>query len=132
MGADDDYLTKPFSYVVLLAHLRAVIRRGAPKPSLLTGVLAAVIASLAYGSSAMLQVYAAQRIGSEAQAAGVIGQYGAATMIPTVRAALTLWFVVGVGLDLVGFVGGAVAGDPAILTQTIVIANLVVTRFSWS
>ena len=30
MGADD-YLTKPFSYVVLLAHLRAVIRRGAPE-----------------------------------------------------------------------------------------------------
>src|ERR1700694_71723 len=28
LGADD-YLTKPFSYVVLLAHLRAVIRRGA-------------------------------------------------------------------------------------------------------
>jgi two-component system OmpR family response regulator len=25
----DDYLTKPFSYVVLLAHLRALVRRGA-------------------------------------------------------------------------------------------------------
>jgi DNA-binding response OmpR family regulator len=82
LGADDDYLTKPFSYVVLLAHLRAVIRRGAPKPSLLTGVLAAVIASLAYGSSAMLQGYAAQRIGSEAQAAGVIGQQTATAQPP--------------------------------------------------
>jgi two-component system OmpR family response regulator len=30
LGADD-YLTKPFSYAVLLAHLRAVIRRGAPE-----------------------------------------------------------------------------------------------------
>ena len=30
LGADD-YLTKPFSYVVLLAHLRAVIRRGSPE-----------------------------------------------------------------------------------------------------
>jgi len=29
LGADD-YLTKPFSYVVLLAHLRALVRRGAP------------------------------------------------------------------------------------------------------
>ncbi|HJR98373.1 MAG TPA: response regulator transcription factor [Actinomycetota bacterium] len=29
LGADD-YLTKPFSFVVLLAHLRALIRRGAP------------------------------------------------------------------------------------------------------
>src|SRR5258705_13448562 len=26
----DDYLTKPFSYVVLLARLRALLRRGAP------------------------------------------------------------------------------------------------------
>ena len=24
----DDYLTKPFSYIVLLAHLRALLRRG--------------------------------------------------------------------------------------------------------
>jgi DNA-binding response OmpR family regulator len=27
----DDYLTKPFSYVVLLARLRALLRRGAPQ-----------------------------------------------------------------------------------------------------
>ncbi len=33
----DDYLSKPFSFVVLLAHLRALIRRGAPsRPTLLT------------------------------------------------------------------------------------------------
>ena len=30
LGADD-YLTKPFSYVVLLARLRALVRRGAPQ-----------------------------------------------------------------------------------------------------
>lgn len=30
LGADD-YLTKPFSFVVLIAHLRALIRRGAPE-----------------------------------------------------------------------------------------------------
>ena len=35
LGADD-YLTKPFSYEVLLAHLRALIRRGAPsRPAIL-------------------------------------------------------------------------------------------------
>jgi DNA-binding response OmpR family regulator len=35
LGADD-YLTKPFSFVVLLAHLRALIRRGAPpRPAVL-------------------------------------------------------------------------------------------------
>ncbi len=33
----DDYLTKPFSFVVLLARLRALLRRGqAPRPVLLT------------------------------------------------------------------------------------------------
>ncbi len=33
----DDYLTKPFSYVVLLARLRALLRRGQPKrPAVLT------------------------------------------------------------------------------------------------
>ncbi|WP_172419890.1 MULTISPECIES: winged helix-turn-helix domain-containing protein [unclassified Nocardioides] len=36
LGADD-YLTKPFSFVVLVARLRALVRRGAPKrPSVLT------------------------------------------------------------------------------------------------
>ncbi|WP_019482585.1 response regulator transcription factor [Arthrobacter sp. TB 23] len=30
LGADD-YLTKPFSFIVLVAHLRALIRRGAPE-----------------------------------------------------------------------------------------------------
>ncbi len=33
----DDYLTKPFSFVVLLARLRALLRRGAPeRPVVLT------------------------------------------------------------------------------------------------
>jgi DNA-binding response OmpR family regulator len=33
----DDYLTKPFSYVILLARLRALLRRGAPqRPVVLT------------------------------------------------------------------------------------------------
>jgi DNA-binding response OmpR family regulator len=36
LGADD-YLTKPFSYVVVLAHVRAMLRRGRPqRPALLT------------------------------------------------------------------------------------------------
>ena len=36
LGADD-YLTKPFSFVVLVAHLRALVRRGGPeRPAVLT------------------------------------------------------------------------------------------------
>jgi len=36
LGADD-YLTKPFSYLVLVAHLRALLRRGQqPRPAILT------------------------------------------------------------------------------------------------
>ena len=36
LGADD-YLVKPFSFVVLVAHLRALVRRGAPeRPAVLT------------------------------------------------------------------------------------------------
>ncbi|MFI5934221.1 response regulator transcription factor [Actinoplanes sp. NPDC051494] len=36
LGADD-YLVKPFSFVVLIAHLRALIRRGAPeRPAVLS------------------------------------------------------------------------------------------------
>ncbi|MFF0067022.1 response regulator transcription factor [Streptomyces sp. NPDC005279] len=36
LGADD-YLSKPFSYVVLVAHLRALLRRGAPeRPAILS------------------------------------------------------------------------------------------------
>ncbi len=37
LGADD-YLTKPFSFVVLLARLRALLRRGVtPRPAALLG-----------------------------------------------------------------------------------------------
>jgi drug/metabolite transporter (DMT)-like permease len=99
---------------------------------MLIGVLAAVIASAGYGVSSVLQALAARRSAAQADAAGAIGQRtttGAPTMTSTIRAAVTVLFIVGTGLDLVGFVAGAVAARliPLFLAQTIVSANLVVT-----
>jgi len=50
-------------------------------------------------------------------------------MASTIPAALTVWFVIGTGLDVLGFVGGAVAARliPLFLSQTIISANLIVT-----
>src|SRR5258705_27020 len=66
----DDYLTKPFSYVVLLARLRALLRRGAPeRPSVLqVGELmlagtSGIVLGLAAGSLALVAImsYTLQR-----------------------------------------------------------------------
>src|ERR1700682_5344925 len=81
------------------------------------------------GDAAGLRRPANRQRGPSRRSHRTADRYGAATTIPTVRAALTLWFVVGVGLDLVGFRwrGRGRAADPAILAQTVLIANLVLT-----
>jgi drug/metabolite transporter (DMT)-like permease len=99
---------------------------------MLPGLLAAVLASLGYGTSSVLQAHAARRSAVHADATGMTGQRtptGAPTLAATLRAALTLWFLIGVALDLIGFVGGAFAARmiPLFLAQTILSANLVVT-----
>lgn len=99
---------------------------------MLPGLLAAVLACLGYGTSSVLQAHAARRSAARADAAGAIGQRtatGGPTLAATLRAALTCWFIVGVALDVVGFLGGAVAARliPLFLAQTILSANLVVT-----
>jgi drug/metabolite transporter (DMT)-like permease len=101
-------------------------------PRVLTGVLAAVIAPVGYGVSSVLQALAARRSAAHADAAGVLGQrtaVGGPTLASTIRAALTFLFIVGVILDVIGFVGGVVAARsiPLFLAQTIISANLVVT-----
>ncbi|WP_006243319.1 hypothetical protein [Mycolicibacterium tusciae] len=99
---------------------------------MLPGLLAAILASLGYGTSSVLQAHAARRSIAHADAAGLAGQRtatGAPTLAATLRAALTLWFLTGVVLDVVGFLGGALAARliPLFLAQTILSANLVVT-----
>ena len=96
------------------------------------GLLSAVVACVAYGVSSVLQAYGARRSAARARARGAAGQLtaaGAPTLASTVAAALTVWFVIGTGLDVAGFVGGGVAARllPLFLSQTILSANLIVT-----
>ncbi len=99
---------------------------------MLTGFVAALIACLSYGTSSVLQAYGARRSAAGAQARGVGGQRtttGAPTMASTVAAALTMWFLLGSVLDVLGFVGATVSARliPLFLAQTIMSANLIVT-----
>jgi drug/metabolite transporter (DMT)-like permease len=99
---------------------------------MLTGLLAALVASVTYGTSSVLQAYGARRSATAARARGAVGQFtatGAPTMISTVAAVLTLWFIIGSVLDIIGFAGGALAARllPLFLCQTIISANLIVT-----
>lgn len=99
---------------------------------MLIGLLAAVVACLSYGISSVMQAYGARRSAAEAHARGVTNRItatGGPTMAATVAAGLTVAFVIGTILDVVGFAGGAVSARlvPLFLCQTIISANLVVT-----
>lgn len=99
---------------------------------MLIGVITALVACLSYGVSSVLQAYAARRSATAAQARGRREQRtatGAPTLASTVAAALTVWFIIGTALDVIGFAGGGVSARliPLFLSQTIVSANLIVT-----
>ncbi len=99
---------------------------------MLIGLLAAVLACLSYGVSSVLQAYGARRSASKADALGATNRRtatGGPTMAATVAAGMTLAFIVGTILDVLGFAGGAVSARliPLFLSQTIISANLVVT-----
>ncbi|WP_378740415.1 hypothetical protein [Nocardia brasiliensis] len=99
---------------------------------MLIGLFTALLACLGYGVGSVLQAYAARRSAAAAAARGAGGQLtanGAPTVAATVAAALTVWFIVGAVLDVVGFAGNAVSARliPLFLSQTIMSANLIVT-----
>lgn len=99
---------------------------------MLIGLVAALLACLGYGVASVLQAYAARRSAAEAAARGVGGQVtetGAPTVASTVAAVLTVTFILGSALDVVGFAGNAVSARliPLFLSQTIMSANLIVT-----
>ncbi|MFI9402449.1 hypothetical protein [Nocardia sp. NPDC052316] len=99
---------------------------------MLIGLIAALLACVGYGLGSVLQAYAARRSAAAALERGVGGQVtetGAPTVAATVAAALSVWFIVGSVLDVVGFAGNAVSARliPLFLSQTIMSANLIVT-----
>lgn len=99
---------------------------------MVVGLVAAILASLAYGTSSVLQAHGARVAARAAHERGDLDRVsssGAPTLRSTVAAALTLAFIIGTALDVVGFVGGAVSARlaPLFLAQTVISANLVVT-----
>ncbi|MEO8748805.1 MAG: hypothetical protein ABI384_00265 [Allobranchiibius sp.] len=99
---------------------------------MLIGLVAAVVACFSYGISSVMQAYGARRSAAAADAQGATNRRtatGGPTMAATVAAGLTVAFIVGTVLDVVGFAGGAISARlvPLFLCQTIISANLVVT-----
>ncbi|WP_024795942.1 hypothetical protein [Tomitella biformata] len=104
---------------------------------MVVGLIAAILASLAYGTSSVLQAYGARQSAGAALGDLELGGGGPARVTasgaPTLRstwaAVLTLAFIVGTVLDVLGFVGGAISARlaPLFLSQTVISANLVVT-----
>lgn len=99
---------------------------------MMIGIAAALLACFGYGVSSVLQAYGARRSAAAARDRGATGHVtatGGPTLLSTIQAALTVAFIVGIVLDVVGFVGSAVSARliPLFLSQTIISANLIVT-----
>lgn len=93
------------------------------------GLVAAVLAALAYGTASVLQARGAQRVAAGTDATGTDAAGTTPTLRSTLTAMITVSFLCGLVLDTTGFVGNIVAarGLPLFLAQPIVSANLVVT-----
>lgn len=91
---------------------------------MLIGIVAALIAALAYGTASVLQARGAQSVADPDAAAGA-----APSLRSTITAMLTVTFLGGLVLDGVGFISNLVAARiaPLFLVQPIVAANLAVT-----
>lgn len=99
---------------------------------MMIGVVAALLACVGYGVSSVLQAYGARRSAAAARDRGATGHVtatGGPTLRSTMHAAITVAFIIGIVLDVVGFVGSAVSARliPLFLSQTIISANLIVT-----
>ncbi|MFT4087296.1 MAG: DMT family transporter [Gordonia sp. (in: high G+C Gram-positive bacteria)] len=92
---------------------------------MLFGLIAAVLAALAYGSASVLQARGARSVETADDGA----QAGAPSLASTVTAVVTVPYLIGMALDGVGFAANLVADRrlPLFLAQPVVSANLVVT-----
>ncbi|MFF9482327.1 hypothetical protein [Streptomyces sp. NPDC014733] len=99
---------------------------------MIIGLVTAVAASACYGAGSVLQAVGSRR--SARQEAAVapssgVTQHGGPSLSSTAKAAVTWEFLVGTGLDFLGFALGALAARllPLFLSQTVISANLVIT-----
>ncbi|MGC4933099.1 hypothetical protein ACLQ3C_05405 [Gordonia sp. DT30] len=91
---------------------------------MLIGLIAAVIAALAYGTASVLQARGAAQVDDGAAAHGQVPSASS-----TFAAMITVSFLGGLALDTLGFAGNMVAARtmPLFVAQPIIAANLVVT-----
>ncbi len=99
---------------------------------MLIGVVAALLSCVAYGVGSVLQAYGARKSAAAARHSGAIDHVtttGGPTLRSTIGAVLTVAFLAGMALDMVGFGGSMVSARliPLFLSQTIISANIVVT-----
>lgn len=99
---------------------------------MLIGIAAALLACISYGVSSVLQAYGARKSAAAArirEAEGQITASGAPTLRSTLAASMTLAFIIGTVLDVVGLAGTFTSSRlvPLFLSQTIISSNLIVT-----
>ncbi|MFI7098343.1 hypothetical protein ACIBK8_03120 [Streptomyces sp. NPDC050161] len=98
---------------------------------MIIGLLTAVAASVCYGTGSVLQAVGSRKSARREAAGAATGvtQHGGPSLASTAKAAVTWEFMVGSGLDFVGFGLGALAARllPLFLSQTVISANLVIT-----
>ncbi|MGI8332607.1 hypothetical protein ACRYCC_21865 [Actinomadura scrupuli] len=99
---------------------------------MIIGLVAAVSASVCYGTGSVLQAVGSRKSArreTAASSATALTQHGGPSLSSTAKAAVTWEFLVGTVLDFVGFGLGALAARllPLFLSQTVISANLVIT-----
>lgn len=96
---------------------------------MIIGLTTAVAASACYGTGSVLQAVGSRRSARQDTTTTATTEHGGPSLTSTAKAVVTWEFLVGSGLDFVGFGLGALAAKllPLFLSQTVISANLVIT-----